>query len=346
MQQDYLNFDLQKDYLNSDYQKVNSYGTQGVSGTGKTEFGGGQTRQTQEQALAANSVFYAAKYIDYAHRTNTISEDDYNKAIKGEKMSDEGDSIFAAFQRGLEINIQRVKSLLGFDLEKDIAANEKYQNIFNSVYYDEDTSQIITNEEADAVEKAVAAESEETNETEETQETEKAQETEEAKEAEKAEEAKKAEETPQAEHESPEHAKAVNDTKAAMRAIFSDLENGDTVDINKHSEITGDAQRVKLYNQFIDDIMTDGVMGRQESGSGENYNLLAHCGIYKEAADKAASLAESKNGRIKIKDANSGREGHLDKVIDHHDENAPFDVTNYMDDKQKKKYEEDKAKNA
>ena len=106
-----------------------------------------------------------------------------------------------------------------------------------------------------------------------------------------------------------------------MRAIFQDLQEGDVVDINKHPEILGDSQRVELYDKFIDDIMEDGNLGK----SGKS-NLLAHCGIYAEAAESAKGLALKKDGKIKVKDAKSGREGYIDKVQDNHDEEAKFDI--------------------
>ena len=255
---------------------------------------------TQEQA-AKISVFLPGQMaaLNYGLEKQEIQQSDYDKAIKGEQMSADGQTAFAALKERLSANFAKLLEFFSSNKEtgeNGEALNDKEQAEFDAIMADG----IVTDEE-------LAKYEEEIQEFEEEQ-------AEEAEEAPAEEEPM--EEEPMEEEGKPGRSEEVN---AAYDAFISDLEAGREFDVKNHPGISeGD------YKGIVSDFKDDGIVG-----NGARKDQFCDNTIYEHAVKngKSGLTYTDKNGNKQtlkgVHDDNDHRTHYFDKSekTDNNDEN-------------------------
>ena len=248
----------------------------------------GYNRALTQTEAAKISVFLPGQLaaLNYGLEKGEIEQSDYDKAVKGEEMSSDGQTAFAALKERLSANFTKLMEYLSNNEEvgeKEEAFSTLEQTKLDTIMADG----IVTDEELSEVTG---------EETEETEEVEEAEEAEEA-EAEEPEEAGK-----------PGRSEEV---KAAFDAFMSDLEQGKDFDIKNHIGIN-EAD----YKGIVSDFKDDGIVG-----NGARREQFKDNTIYEHAAKVGKGITyNDKNGNKQtlkgVHDANDSRTHYFNEKDD------------------------------
>ena len=229
---------------------------------------------TQEQA-AKISVFLPGQMaaLNYGLEKQEIQQSDYDKAIKGEQMSADGQTAFAALKERLSANFAKLLEFFSSNKEtgeKGEALNDKEQAEFDAIMADG----IVTDEELAKYEEEI----------------EKFEEEKQAEEAKKAEEEAKKDEAPKpAEAPKAESGDRDKEVIDATNAFFDDLDNGKEFNAKNHPGISeGD------YNRILKDYEDDGIIGNGAAKAQFESNPISDNAAKRAKESEKANIDEDK----------------------------------------------------